>query len=62
MPKMHELSIELDKEQHEKLRELAAKHRVSMSVLVRNGVSRLLELAEKQQATTDRWLAEQDSS
>lgn len=51
------LSIEDDK--LKRLKAIAAARRIPMAVLVREGLDRVLELAEKQQATTDRYLAAQ---
>lgn len=59
--RMPEVSIQLDEDKHTRLKQLAARRRVSMAVLAREGIDRVLELAEKQQATVERYLAEQEA-
>lgn len=54
--RMCEKSIQLDEEKHAKLQSIAASRRVSMAVVVREGLDRVLDLAEKQQNTTERYL------
>lgn len=53
---MVQTNISVDPDKWEALKELAAKHRVPVAVLVRDGLDRVLPLAEKQQATIEQSL------
>lgn len=53
--RMVHMSITLDAEKIERLKAIAAARRVPMAVLWREGLERVLDLAEKQQATVDRY-------
>lgn len=49
----------LDPDKYERLKKVATELRIPVAVLIRDGIDRVLDLAEKQQATTDRYWAEQ---
>lgn len=58
---MIQTNISVDEDKWEKLREIAAHLRVPAAVLARQGIDSVLEIAETQQNTIERTLAEIDS-
>ena len=59
--RMVQTNIQIDDEKWQKLKAIAAAQRVPVAVLVREGLDRVLPLAEKQQDTVERWLASQEA-
>jgi len=55
-PRMVQHNVYVDPAKYDKLRELSAARRVPMGVLIREGLARVLDLAEKQQDTAERCL------
>ena len=47
-------NIMIDEEKHARLRAISKKMRIPMAVLIREGLDRVLELAEKQQDSIER--------
>lgn len=57
--RMVHVAVSVDEEKWKKFKQVAERRRVPAALLVREGIERVLDLAEKQQATVERYQKEQ---
>lgn len=62
MTRLVHTNVDLDEERHARLHRLSKRTRVPASTLVRQGLDRVLELAEAQQRTIERASARDDKT